>query len=773
MSEKSKEDSLDFIRSVIAHHNETGQYKGRVVTRFPPEPNGYLHIGHAKAIVLSHGLAQENPGGVFHLRFDDTNPEKENIEYVDAILRDIKWLGCDPLDKIFFASDYYETLYGFAVRLIKSGKAYVCSLSIDQIREYRGSVTEPGKESPFRDRTIAENLDLFGRMRKGEFEEGTHVLRAKIDMSAANMQMRDPLLYRIRYTHHFRAGDAWCIYPMYDFAHCLSDSIEQITHSICTLEFENNREVYDWLVEHVGFDEPPKQYEFAKLLLTQTVLGKRRLVQMVQEDMVSGWDDPRMPTITGLRRRGYTASAIRNFLQDVGIAKTNSVVDLGRLENAIRNELNTEAPRVMCVLDPIRVIIENYPEGQVEEFDVPHFPHGEPKAESRKVPFTREVFIERSDFMETPSKGFYRLAPGQEVRLRSAYFIRCESFTKDPETGQLIDIRCSYDPASRGGSSPDGRKVKGTLHWVSADKGLPVLVRNYGPLFADDTPDTSDIRAAIDPDSLVLMPNAIIEPSVGSPPFSHHYQFERQGYYCRDVDHLNPQAQDDERALVMNRVVPLRDSWDKKDAPKKDTPPPKKKAVQPRSVPAQPKTIVPPTDPHLAARFHHYVNELGLPPDRSHQLTRKAHTSMLFDDATNVHNAPDSVSKWLVNVCLGEPEVPGAKPISGHQVGTIVALLDAGTVSGSGAKKLLELLRKVGGDPKQLVDEHGLHQLDDSGELEPIVARVIAENPEALERYRNGEQKLFGFFVGQVMRATGGKGNGKLIAKLLNQALRS
>jgi len=546
----------DFIRDMVERDRAAGRHGGRVITRFPPEPNGYLHIGHAKSICLNFGLALEN-GGVCHLRFDDTNPETEDQEYVESIQRDVRWMGFDWGRNLFYASDYFERLYDFAVELIKMGKAYVDSLNEDEIREYRGTVTEPGRPSPYRDRSVEENLDLLARMRAGEFSDGAHVLRAKIDMSSPNMKMRDPLLYRIKRAHHYRRGDAWCIYPMYDFAHPLSDAIERITHSLCTLEFENNRDIYDWLVDTLPFEDPPRQTEFARLNLTYTVMSKRKLLELVERRLVAGWDDPRLPTLAGLRRRGVTPEALRDFCERIGVAKANSTVDVGLLEYCIREDLNPQVPRVMCVLRPLKVVIENYPEGQVEELEGPFYPHDVPREGSRKVPFSRVLYIERDDFAEVPPKGFHRLSPGKEVRLRYAYFIRCESVVKDPATGEVVELRCTYDPATRGGSAPDGRKVPGTLHWVSAKHSVPVEVRIYDRLFKVERPDLEEggFESVLNPQSLEVLTGARIEPGVLGAELGERLQFERQGYFFRDPIDSKP----DHR--VFNRIVPLRDSW--------------------------------------------------------------------------------------------------------------------------------------------------------------------------------------------------------------------
>ena len=548
---------LDFIRQIVADDLASGKHE-TVITRFPPEPNGYLHIGHAKSICLNFGLAGETPGGRCHLRFDDSNPETEDMEYVEAIKHDVHWLGFDWDEYLYHASDYFEKLYEFAISLIKTGKAYVCSLTEEQIREYRGTFTKPGINSPFRDRPVEENLDLFERMRKGEFDDGEHVLRAKIDMAASNMIMRDPLLYRIRHAPHYRTGDEWCIYPMYDFTHCLSDALEYITHSICTLEFENNRELYDWIIDNTPAPSKPRQIEFARLNLNYTVMSKRRLAQLVTGGHVSGWDDPRMPTIAGLRRRGYTPESIRDFSDRIGVAKANSVVDLALLEHSIRDDLNTKAPRVMAVLKPLKVVIVNYPEDQVDELDAPYYPDDPPKMGYRKVPFSRELFIERTDFMEDPPRKFFRLAPGREVRLRWAYYITCVDVKKNDE-GEIVEVHCRYDPETRGGDSPDGRKVKGTIHWVSAAHAMAAEVRLYDRLFNDPMPDTgkdSDFIQHINPHSLDVA-DARVEPSLGEAKPGDRFQFERTGYFIADSeDHTADRP-------VFNRIVPLRDSWAK------------------------------------------------------------------------------------------------------------------------------------------------------------------------------------------------------------------
>jgi glutaminyl-tRNA synthetase len=548
----------NFIKHIIDEDLKAGKNDGRVHTRFPPEPNGYLHIGHAKSICLNFGIAAEYRG-LCNLRFDDTDPAKEEVEYVESIKNDVRWLGYDWEDREYYASDYFEQLFEYAVQLIKKGKAYVDSLSADEIREYRGTLTEPGKNSPYRERSIEENLDLFERMRAGEFEEGAHVLRAKIDMASANMVMRDPTLYRVKKVPHYRTGGMWVIYPMYDFTHCLSDSIERITHSICTLEFEINRELYDWVLDQLDVYHP-QQIEFARLNLSHTVLSKRKLIRLVEEGHVDSWDDPRMPTISGLHRRGYTSESVRNFCDRIGVAKADSMVDIALLEYCIREDLNKDAPRVMGVLRPLKVVIDNYPEDQVEELDAINNPE-DPDMGTRKVPFSRELYIEQDDFMEDPPKKFFRLAPGREVRLRYAYFITCVDVLKDPKTGQVIELHCTYDPKTRGGDAPDGRKVKGTLHWVSAPHAIPAEVRLYDHLFSKENPNEveegKDFTAYINPNSLELLEGCWVEPGLAEAIPGNRYQFERLGYFCIDSKDSR------DGSLVFNRTVTLRDTWAK------------------------------------------------------------------------------------------------------------------------------------------------------------------------------------------------------------------
>ena len=547
--------SRDFIREIVFQDRKAGKNAGRVVTRFPPEPNGYLHIGHAKSINLNFSVAAENKG-ICHLRFDDTDPAKEEQEYIDAILQDVGWLGFDWGEHLYYVSDYFERIYRYAVDLITAGKAFVDDLSAEEVRLHRGTLTEPGRESPYRNRTAEENLDLFRRMRAGEFKAGSHVLRAKIDMGSPNLNMRDPVIYRIRKVSHHRTGENWCIYPLYDFAHCLSDSIEGITHSLCTLEFEDHRPLYDWFLDHLPVSSSPRQIEFARLNLTYTILSKRKLLRLVEEGRVSGWDDPRMPTISGLRRRGYTPESLRDFCRRIGIAKRESTVDVALLEHCLRRELNRTAPRVMGVLRPLSVLIENYPEGKVEELEAINNPEDAGMG-TRLIPFSRRLYIDRADFQLEPHKKFFRLSPGREVRLRYGYYITCVGVEKDPRTGEVSGLRCTYDPATRGGYSPDGRKVKGTIHWVSAEHALPAEVRLYEHLFIKPNPGADeDFIAALNHDSLETLTACRLEPSLAGVKAGERFQFERGGYFCVD-----PDSRADH--LVFNRTVSLRDTWAK------------------------------------------------------------------------------------------------------------------------------------------------------------------------------------------------------------------
>jgi glutaminyl-tRNA synthetase len=796
----------NFIRSIVAEDLSAGRHSN-VVTRFPPEPNGYLHIGHAKSILLNFGLASEFRG-VCHMRFDDTNPASEDMEYVESIQRDVRWLGGDWGDKLFFASDYFERLYQFAVELIRKRKAYVCSLSEAETREHRGTVTEPGRESPYRERSVDENLDLFARMRAGEFEEGTHVLKARIDMTSPNMKMRDPPIYRIKRARHYRTGDAWCIYPLYDFAHCLSDAIEGISHSICTLEFENNRELYDWILDQL-LDTPsrPHQYEFARLNLTYTVMSKRKLLELVKGGHVKGWDDPRMPTIAGMRRRGVAPDALRLFCEEIGVAKTNSTVDLAKLESCVRDDLNLRAPRVMAVLRPLRVVLENYPEGQVEEFDAPYWPEDVPRQGSRKVPFSRVLYIERDDFLEDPPRKWFRLAPGQEVRLRYAYFITCREVVKDPTTGEVLELRCTYDPATRGGDAPDGRKPKGTLHWVSAAHALSAEVRLYERLFTHERPDAGpegkDFKDYLNPSSLVVLEGSRVEPSLASADKGSHFQFERQGFFF--VDPVDSVA----GALVFNRTVSLKDSWAKiaeakpasaaeakpasaaeakpasaaeaKPAPAAEAKPaPAAEAQGPAPAAAKSRGDRPALEerlarlgPEQAAMARHLIDARGLSGDDSIVLAEDAGLLRLFEEAVNAHGNPKGVANWVINELSRELRGRNIEelPFSGAQLGELVALIDNGMINGKIAKELLAEMLQRGGSPAALVEQKGLRQVADAGALEQIVDQVLTVHGAEVARFREGNTKLLGFFVGQVMKASRGKANPELVNTLLTKKL--
>ncbi len=771
----------DFIRAIVIRDNATGKWGGKVATRFPPEPNGYPHIGHAKSICLNFGVAAEF-GGTCNLRFDDTNPTTEDMEYVRAIERDVRWLGFDWGDRKFYASDYFEQLYQHAIHLIETGKAYVDSLSEEEIREYRGTITEPGRPSPHRDRSVEDNLDLFARMRAGEFPDGSHVLRARIDMAANNMLMRDPVLYRIiRDAHHYRTGDTWKIYPLYDFTHCLSDSIEGITHSLCTLEFENNRELYDWVLDNTPVDCRPRQTEFARLNLSYTVVSKRQLLQLVEQGIVTGWDDPRMPTLSGLRRRGYTPESIRNFCDRIGIAKTHNVIDIAQLEFSIRDDLNRKVPRVLCVLRPLKVVIENYPDGSVEELEAPYYPDDVPKQGSRGLPFSRVIYIEQDDFTEDPPEGWFRLAPGREVRLRYAYFIRCTEVVRDQESGEVTELRCTYDPATRGGDAADGRKVRGTLHWVSAEHSLPAEVRLYDRLFLHEDPggQEADFKTFLNPNSLEVLTDSRIEPSVAGAGDS--FQFERQGYFALDAADVSRRRNG---ALVFNRTVTLRDTWAKiagdgeharraaaaadKAARKAAT-----KARQRRLSLAEAPALERPLTPRQQRVFERYHGELGLPRPTAGLLAADPALSRLFDRALEVSGQAKAVANWIVNELLRELKDRTIEdlPFGGEQLGELVSMIASGTISGTVAKDVFAEMLQTGKRARDIVAAEGLEQLGDSSDLEPLVDRVFDDHRDKVEQYRAGKTALMGFFIGQVMSASRGRANPQLVRELLSDRL--
>ncbi len=761
---------VDFIRNIINEHLKTGKYNGKVITRFPPEPNGYLHIGHAKAICIDFGIAEEY-GGKCHLRMDDTDPTKEDMHYVDAIKKDINWLGFDWGENLFFASDYFDQLYEYAEKLIIMGKAYVCSLTDEEIKEYRGTVTSPGKESPYRNRLIEENLKLFQDMKAGNFKDGAHVLRAKIDMSSPNMKMRDPLLYRIRHAKHYRTGDKWCIYPMYDFAHCLSDYIEGITHSICTLEFENNRELYDWILDELELKPPrPYQYEFARLNLNYTVMSKRKLLDLVEKKLVDGWDDPRLPTISGMRRRGFTPEAIRNFCDSIGIAKANSVVDMAQLEYCIRDDLNKKVPRVMCVLKPLKVIIENYPENKNEILDAPYYPHDVPKEGEREIPFSRELYIESDDFLDDPPKGYYRLYPGGEVRLRYAYIIKCEQVIKD-ETGKITELRCTYDPQTKSGEDTSSKKVKGTIHWVPAKEAKKVEVRLYDRLFLDEFPE--GIEDSLNPDSLSVLSECLIEPAVAIAEPGSRFQFERQGYF-----YLDPVSTTEEKK-VFNRIVQLRDSWTKKS--KHDKSPgtaqlekPAEKGQRPLPTESNKKReSTQQITPEIKEKADQYIKSYGLSTDEAAIIAKDDNLTAIFENAIKQYNSPKAIAGWIVNEILRKLKDTPIEELSITPQGLaeLVELIDNKVITSKIAKDIFEELLKSGDSPKSIVKRKGLEQISDPAELELIINTIVLNNPENAAKYRNGKTNLLGFFVGQVMKHTKGKANPEIVNKILEEKL--
>ena len=753
-------ESKDFLRTIVEEDLESGKYK-EVHTRFPPEPNGFPHIGHAKSICINFGIARDYHGHC-NLRMDDTNPTTEDTKYVEALKDAVEWLGFDWDGNVRYTSDYFPKLYDYAVQLIKMGKAYVDSLNEEEIREYRGTVTEPGKRSKYAERSIEENLDLFERMKKGEFEEGEHVLRAKIDMTAANMKMRDPLLYRIRHAHHYRAGDEWHIYPMYDFAHCLSDYIEGITHSICTLEFENNRAIYDWILETLGLTtQRPYQHEFARLGINYTVMSKRKLLELVNEGKVSGWDDPRMPTIAGYRRRGYTPESIINFCDQIGIAKANSMVDVSQLEFSIRDDLNQKVPRVLCVLDPLKVTIENY-EGS-EELDAPYYPEDVPKEGSRKIPFSKEIYINRDDFIENPPKGYYRLTPDQPVRLRHAYIITCKEVIKDAE-GNITEIIAEYHPDSKSGSDTSGIKVKSAIQWVDAAKAKRVEVRLYDRLFKDEAPEGLE---DINPDSLKIIKNALIEPAVITDKPDVRFQFEREGYFFADpVDYTDENP-------VFNKIVGLKDSWAKKSKSNERAP---KAERKPQTKTVQVDGEVAPMSEAEEKLFDRYIDELKLNSEVANTLARDARLSDFYSESLNLsESSPNPVG--LANIVtneiareLKEKTVDELKfnPI---QIGELAKMVDDEIISTKIAKQVFEEMAQTGENPKQIVEAKGLVQISDPAQILPIIDEVIVKNPDNVAKFKAGNTKLLGFFVGQVLKTTGGKANPKVVNKLVAERL--
>jgi glutaminyl-tRNA synthetase len=772
----------DFIREIIEADLHSGRHSGRVVTRFPPEPNGYLHIGHAKSICLNFGIAEEYRSHC-NLRLDDTNPDKEEVEYVESIARDVRWLGYSYGDRELYASDYFAEMYELAEGLVRAGDAYVDDLTEDEIREYRGSLSEPGRPSPYRDRSVDENLALLRRMRAGELADGACVLRARIDLAAANMKMRDPLLYRIRHATHDRTGDAWPIYPMYDYAHPISDAIEGITHSLCTLEFENNRELYDWVVAHTGVSERhgysrPQQIEFARLNVDYTVLSKRKLLPLIEAGLVTGWDDPRMPTIAGMRRRGYRPEAIRAFADLIGVAKVNSTVDVGKLEFCVRDDLNRVAPRVLGVLRPLKLTLTSWPEGEVEQLTGPYFPADIGRPGERAVPFGREILIDRDDFALDPPDGYQRLAPGRTVRLRHGYCVTCDEVVVDDDDGQVVELRGHHVPGTVG-QNPAGVKVWGVIHWVAAAGAVPAEVRLYDRLFQEARPDEDDLVASLNPQSLRVVPDAVVEASLAGAEPGSRWQLERVGYFVVDAEDSRPDK------LVLNRIVGLRDSWtDKADAPpveearttaaaatsaaaaRASTRPPKRSRAEYR---AEARV----RDPELADRFAAWPARFGISEADADLLTGDRPTGDLFLAAARSGAPAPGVARLILNELpplLGDRSAADT-PLTGAGVGALVAELEAGSITGAVAKEVLAEMVEGGGDPRRIIADRGLAQVSDEDALAAIVDEVAAANADKVEAYRAGKTALFGFFVGQVMRASQGRANPQVVQKLLTDRL--
>ena len=747
--------SKDFLRRVVEKDLKSGKYQ-EVVTRFPPEPNGFPHIGHAKSISINFGIAKEY-GGHCNLRMDDTNPTTEDTKYVEALKDAVHWLGFEWDKQVHFTSDYFPKLYDYAIELIKMDRAYVDSLTEDEIRTYRGTVTEAGKRSKYGQRTVEENLDLFEKMKNGEFKDGEHILRAKIDMSSANMKMRDPLLYRIRHSHHFRAKDEWSIYPMYDFAHCLSDYMEGITHSICTLEFENNRDIYNWVLDTLGLVTPrPYQHEFARLNINYTMMSKRKLLELVKDGVVTGWDDPRLPTIAGYKRRGYTPESILNFCDQIGIAKANSTVDISQLEFCIRDDLNPKVPRVMCVLNPLKVTIINY-EG-VEEIDASYYPHDVPKEGSRKLPFSREIYIDKDDFMENPSKGYFRLTPEQPVRLKYAYIISCKEVIKDAN-GNIVEIKAEYHANSKSGEDTSGIKVKSAIQWVEATEAKSVEVRLYDRLFVNEAPQGIE---DINPNSLKIIKNALIEPAVITDKPDVRFQFEREGYFYADpIDYTD-------ELPVFNKIVALKESSAKKKkapqkAPKSET----------KKIHIDGEVVAMNKDEQIL--FDKYTNKLKLNTEVANTLARDKKLSSFYEEALLTFNSSINIANIVTNDVareLKQKEI-GELKFTPKQIAELVKMLEDEIISSKIAKQVFEEMSKSGENPKEVVEAKGLIQISDPAVILPIIDNIIAKNPDNVEKFRAGNSKLLGFFVGQVLKATKGKGNPKVVNKLVGRQLRT
>jgi glutaminyl-tRNA synthetase len=749
-------ESKDFLRTIVEEDLKAGKYQG-VTTRFPPEPNGFPHIGHAKSICINFGIANDYKGKC-NLRMDDTNPTTEDTLYVEALKDAVEWLGFQWEGNVRYTSNYFDELYGYAVELIKMGKAYVDSASEEEIRENRGTVTEAGRRSEYAERSIEENLDLFERMKNGEFKDGEHILRAKIDMSASNMQLRDPLLYRIRHAHHHRTGDKWCIYPMYDFAHCLSDYIEGITHSLCTLEFENNRDIYDWVLETLGLNSPrPYQYEFARLGINYTVMSKRKLLELVNNKSVSGWDDPRMPTIAGYKRRGYTPESILNFCDGIGIAKANSMVDVAQLEFSIRDDLNKKVPRVMCVLNPLKVTIENY-DGE-EEIEASYYPQDVPREGTRKLPFSKEIYIDRDDFDENPPKGYFRLTPEQPVRLKHAYIITCKEVIKDAN-GNIIEIKAEYNKDSKSGNDTSSIKVKSAIQWVEAKSAKKVEVRVYDRLFKDEAPEGLE---DINPDSLKVIENALIEPAVINEKPDERFQFEREGYFYADpIDYSD-------ETPVFNKIVGLKDSYGKKVEDKK---PRKQRKAKEKQV--QIDGEVAPMTEAEEKLYERYVNELSLNNEVANTLARDEKLSHFYSEAMDNDINPKNLANLVANEVareLKEKEISEVK-FTTNQITELIAMVDKETISNKIAKQVFEEMVKSGESPVKIVEDKGLIQISDPEVIGTIIDEVIAKNPDNVEKFKAGNNKLLGFFVGQTLKATGGKANPQVVNQLVAQKLK-
>ena len=766
---------MDFIRGMISRDLQTGKYDGRVVTRFPPEPNGFLHIGHAKSICLNFGLAEEHPGGRCHLRLDDTNPDTEKAEFVEAMKRDIRWLGFDWGEHLYHASDYFEQLYRYALVLVDKGLAYVDSSTEEEIRERRGSVTRPGVDSPYRDRSREENRDLFRRMRAGEFPDGSHVLRARIDMGHPNMVMRDPLLYRIRHSHHYRQGDDWPIYPMYDFAHCLSDSVERVTHSLCTLEFENNREIYDWLLKHVDAPVPrPEQTEFAPLVLDYVITSKRKLKELVQTGHMRGWDDPRMPTLAGLRRRGVTPEAIRTLCDMVGVARTQSRVDFGKFEFAVRDDLNRRAPRAFCVLDPLKVVLANFPAGGEEIIEAPCMPGDGGVAGTRALPFGREIYIDRQDFAEKPPPGFHRLTPGGKVRLKYAYVIRCDDVVRDGG-GRVIELRCSVDRATRGGVAPQGRRVRGIIHWLKADRAVRAEVRLIDRMFVVPEPPPDDIVGALNPDSERIVADALVEPGLAATPPGTHYQFERHGYFFSDpVDSR-------EDRLVFNRTVTMRDTWGarmrKGDVAEDGSRPAVDRGSDAGDGAGRERQPTP--EQSLRSdedrrRFRELV-ALAVTEAAAASLVRSDAALALFEAARERYSeGAASIAGWLVNDVarlIGSEAEADLDRLGPAALAGLVRAVDTGDLSHRQGRTVLAALLTRGGLFEEARAAADLAEIDDEGTLRTMLEGLVEQFPDKAAAFRNGRAGLLGFFVGQVMRQTRGKADPKAASRLAEAIL--